>query len=356
MKALSLYAGPAARRHIEKNGLRPEDVRMIPAAAGGPKGLILQPLDQHLFGQWLPQSDHEVHLIGASIGAWRMATALLPDPTQAFELFATGYIEQHYEPEPGRKLPSPERVSEGFAQNIRGMFGPHLDEMLRHPRYRLHVITSRGRQILRRAGRWQTALGMSGLALGNAMSRKSVGLFLERTVFSSPGSRLPFDLRDQPTRHVTLTAENFGPAVQASCTIPFWLSPVMDIPGAVPGAHWDGGLVDYHIHWNYSAMKSGLVLYPHFQKQVVPGWLDKSLKWRHKATPALDNMLVLAPNPDWVKRLPGGKLPDRNDFTGMDVHTRIKTWRGAVAQAQALADEWAEWLANGTPLSDLKSL
>jgi hypothetical protein len=57
------------------------------------------------------------------------------------------------------------------------------------------------------------------------------------------------------------------------------------------------------------------VLYPHFQKAVVPGWLDKSLKWRHGATHFLDTMVVLAPDPDWVKTLPNGKLPDRTDFT-----------------------------------------
>ncbi|MBA3623611.1 MAG: hypothetical protein H0W48_03990 [Methylibium sp.] len=23
-----------------------------------------------------------------------------------------------------------------------------------------------------------------------------------------------------------------------------------DIPGAPPGAYWDGGITDYHLHWN----------------------------------------------------------------------------------------------------------
>jgi hypothetical protein len=56
-------------------------------------------------------------------------------------------------------------------------------------------------------------------------------------------------------------------------------------------------------------------LYPHFQKAVVPGWLDKRLTWRHGATHYLDTMVLLAPNPEWVKTLPNGKLPDRTDFT-----------------------------------------
>ena len=48
-------------------------------------------------------------------------------------------------------------------------------------------------------------------------------------------------------------------------------------------------------------MPDGIVLYPHFQKAVVPGWLDKGLKWRHKPTGFLDRMVVLAPNPEWIK-------------------------------------------------------
>jgi hypothetical protein len=56
MKALRIHAGPAARRHIEQHGLRPQDVGVIPGAAGGPKGLILGPLDRFLFGDWLARS------------------------------------------------------------------------------------------------------------------------------------------------------------------------------------------------------------------------------------------------------------------------------------------------------------
>ena len=56
------------------------------------------------------------------------------------------------------------------------------------------------------------------------------------------------------------------------------------------------------------------MLYPHFQRQLVPGWLDKALKWRHRSTAFLDRTLVLAPDPDWLRTLPDGKLPDRSDF------------------------------------------
>jgi len=121
-------------------------------------------------------------------------------------------------------------------------------------------------------------------------------------------------------------------------------------PWRPPGAYWDGGITDYHLHLPYDPAL-GLVLYPHFQRQVVPGWLDKSLKWRHRATPFLDHTVVLAPNPAWVATLPNGKLPDRTDFTryGQDLPARMKVWQAAVSAAQQLADEWAEWLERPNP-------
>ena len=69
MKALCIYAGPSALRHLRAQGLRPQDVHTISAAAGGPKGLILGPIDRFIFGDWLPPSQQVVHLMGASIGA-----------------------------------------------------------------------------------------------------------------------------------------------------------------------------------------------------------------------------------------------------------------------------------------------
>ena len=356
MKALHIHVGERARRHIASHGLSPQDVRLVPAAAGGPKGLILNHLDQHLFGSWLPQGGHTVHLVGASIGAWRMATAAMAEPAKAFQDLASGYIQQHIEPEAGRKLPSAQRITAGFTQTLRDFFGDSVAGILAHPRYQLHVLTSRGRQVLHRGTPSRTALGFTGLALGNAVSRKAVGLFLERTVFSTPGEALPLPLHDLPTGRVELDASNFMAAMLASCSIPFMLEAVHDIPGAKRGAHWDGGIVDYHFHWPYAAMDKGLVLYPHFQQSVVPGWLDKALRWRHKASPWLSNMVLLAPSPEWVAGLPGGKLPDRQDFSRMAPAQRVKVWTQAVAAAQALADDWQAWLQRACPLDELRPL
>lgn len=347
MQALRIYAGPKAMQHIARNGLQPQDVGVVPGAAGGPKGLILGPLDRYIFGDWLAQTSHDVHLVGASIGAWRMATACLKNPVAGFELLEHDYIRQHYALKPGEKFPSADTVSEDFGRSLANFYQGKVADVLNHPRYKLHIIASRGRHILRREHKFATPFGYLGAFLSNGVHRKAMGAWLERVVFSSQLAPLPFDTRDLRTRQIDLTEANFKPALQASCSIPFVLRSVQDIPGAPRGAYWDGGITDYHLHLNYPLASKGLVLYPHFQKSVVPGWLDKGLKWRHKATPFLDNMVLLAPNPDWVKTLPNAKLPDRKDFAhfGDDLQARTKAWLQAVSQAEQLTHEFAVWLA-----------
>jgi hypothetical protein len=359
MRALRIHAGPTALAHLQREGLQPSAVGIIPGAAGGPKGLILGPLDRFLFGQWLPRGGHTVDLVGASIGAWRMATACLPDPVAAFERLERDYIAQAYEVEPGRRRPLPEHVSAAFARNLRDFFGPHLPGLLQHPRYRLHIVTTRGRHLLHREGPWRTPAGYAAAFVANAARRRAMGAWLERVVFSaasptSPGvgglPALPFDPSDYRTRQVPLDAGNFMPALQASCSIPFVLRAVHDIPGAPPGAYWDGGITDYHLHLRWRPER-GLVLYPHFQRQVIPGWLDKGLRWRHRPTSALDRTIVLAPDPAWVRSLPNGKLPDRTDFEryGHHLSERMRVWQTAVREAQRLADEFAAWLERPDP-------
>ena len=65
MKALCIYAGPQARQRLSQHGLSAADIGVIPAAAGGPKGLILGPLDRFIFNEWMPTSQQPVDLVGA---------------------------------------------------------------------------------------------------------------------------------------------------------------------------------------------------------------------------------------------------------------------------------------------------
>jgi len=349
MQALQILAGPTALKRLRERGLQPQDICAIPAAAGGPKGLILNPLDRFLFGQWLPRSEQVVHLLGASIGAWRLASACLADPDAALADLAADYIAQRYEHEPG-KAPKPRHVTELFEAKLRERFGGREHQVLSHPRYRLHVFTSRGVRALARDGRVRTPLGYLGAFASNAVSRRAMGSFLERVIFSDPRDRLPVPTHDYRTRHVALDAANLSRSILASCTIPFWLEAVEAIPGGPPGPYWDGGITDYHLHLDYAAMANqegapgaeGLVLYPHFQKTLVPGWLDKALRHRHRASERLANVVLLSPSPEWVATLPGAKIPDRSDFKafGDDHDAREAAWTRATEESVRLAEEF----------------
>jgi len=358
LQALQIYAGPRARSVLSQRGLQAADVRVIPAAAGGAKGLVLLPLDRWLFADWLRDSKQVLHMIGSSVGAWRMAVACLPDCEQALAQLGEDYITQTYPREPG-KMPTASTVSRVFGQVLQERLGVRADEVLSHPLRRLHVITSRGRGLLHKPGRARQALGWLGAAAANTLSRRSLGACMERVVFSDPRDPLPFGLNDySPTQVRTLQPANLSSALLASCSVPLALEPVHDIAGGPMGSYWDGGITDYHLHLNYAQMDAGLVLYPHFGPQVVPGWLDKPWNRRHAATPALDNLVLLCPHPDWVRQLPNAKLPDRGDFKryGEDVAGRQRDWRLVLAKSQQLADEFAELVTAGRPVDALPLL
>lgn len=351
-QVLSVHAGPTARARLAEWGLRAEDIGLIPAAAGGPKGLVLNHLDRLLFGHWL-QGTQPLHLVGASIGAWRMTTACLPgDPVRHFSALAEAYITQHYEPEPGETRLRPGPVSAKFAAILAGQFQGHEADLLAHPRHRLHIVTSRGKgPLLSREGQLRTPLGYLGAYAANLVHRPWLGRWLDRVLFSDPRTPLPLALNDLASHEVALDPSNLRAALLASCSIPFWLAAQHDLPGAPRGAYWDGGITDYHLHLDYRGLLSSqapLVLYPHFQREVVPGWLDKALKRRHRPTPFLDNLVLLVPHPDWVRSLPGGKLPDRNDFVNLPPAERMRRWRTAVGESERLAESFVQMASRDT--------
>ena len=54
--ALNIRAGHLARQLIEQEGLHAQHVDIIPGAAGGPKGIGIQGLDQAIFGEFFAQA------------------------------------------------------------------------------------------------------------------------------------------------------------------------------------------------------------------------------------------------------------------------------------------------------------
>src|SRR5512132_1126574 len=100
--SLTLRAGPDALALVRARGLRAEDVDVLPGASGGAKWLVLAGLDRYLFGELLqaPRA-RPMHLIGSSIGSWRMACLAQRDPVAALARGHHAYVhEQRYSPKP----------------------------------------------------------------------------------------------------------------------------------------------------------------------------------------------------------------------------------------------------------------
>ena len=358
--ALTIRAGPRALEKIRADGLDPAMVEIVPGAAGGPKGLGIAGLDRAIFGEWLPSAPRMRHLIGASIGAWRFAAACCPDPGKALSEFARLYTEQSYPPRPSRQF-----VSQAAREMLGTLFKGREDEVLGNPWHRLHILTVRGRWPLTRDSSLHTSLGFGLAALANAIGRRHLARFIDRTVFLDARDRPPFmpvgdlsapaaapSLRFDAfhTHTVTLDRENLGDALLASASIPLVLEGVANIARAPAGVYWDGGIIDYHLHLPYHHAE-GIVLYPHFTDRIIPGWLDKGMPWRRARGEWLDNVVVIAPSTEYVSRLPNAKLPDRKDFARYirDDKQRVATWRTAIAESDRLAEDFMEFVRRPDP-------
>ncbi len=344
MHALTLRAGPDALRLLRERGLRADDVDIMPGASGGPKWLAIAGLDRFLFGTFFaaPRT-RPLHLIGSSIGSWRMACFAQRDPLAALERGHHAYIhEQQYTPKPSTTEVT--RVLNYVLAQLLGLHG--ADEILSHPWARLHIMTSQGRGLAAAGTRARIGAALTSAALLNAVSRRTLGLQFERVIFSNAGDASPLrGLRDLPTRFITLTAENLRDALRASGSIPLVIDGV-SIPSAPGGLHWDGGVTDYHLDVDYGP-GDGLVLYPHFYSHVVPGWFDKSLSWRRARVTNFRRALLLSPSAEFVATLPNGRIPDRRDFAAMSESERIRVWEAVRTATTALGDELGDLIASG---------
>jgi hypothetical protein len=338
-----------ALAQVRAHGLQPADIACVPAAAGGPKGLALIALDRWLFGEWLRDAT-AIELVGASIGAWRMAAAAQADPRAALDRLAEGYVAQRFP-----RQPTPATVS----AECRRLAARVLDgaaSLAPRPGVTLSVITARARGVLAASASKPAFLQA---AAANALSRRRLAAHLERVVFThgdSPLWRAPFD--EFGHTRGALDAHNTEDALLASGSIPVVCDPVHDPAGAPRGRYWDGGLIDYHLWLPYPRLagdgtRRRLVLYPHFVPHVTPGWLDKHLPWRRhpRGHTWLDTMLLLAPSRAFLHRLPQRRLPDRNDFYryGEDNAGRIRDWRAALAECERFAEQAARWLQAPDP-------
>ncbi len=352
--SLVLRAGPGARELIETDGLRSQDVKVMPGAAGGPKWLALAGLDRFLFGHWFAGRTDPLHTIGSSIATWRFTAAAQHDPVAAINRFEEAYLCQPYSPKPDAA-----EISRACVSLLDTLLpAGHEQQVLEHAFLRPHIITALCTGAAASESPRQLKAALARIALSNVRARHGLAQHVQRVIFHTQRDHAPFlPFRDSFTTHeVGLQQANLRPALMASASIPLVMEGVRDIPGAPAGMHRDGGLIDYHMDLNFR-VDQGLVLFPHFSTRIVPGWLDKFLPWRKPQTHHLDRVLLIAPSDELLARLPDGKIPDRRDFARCngDLDALYRHWRRATLECRRMADELEDLLARDQIASRLEA-
>jgi hypothetical protein len=334
---LSIFAGETARSVIKENGLKPEMVKVVAGAAGGPKFLVLSQIDRFLFSEWF-DSEHSLDFVGSSIGAWRFAALSMKNPLDAYDRLYIAYTSQQYESRPTREEVSSESFK--IMQAFLGETG--ISEIVSSKNRRLNILSVKCRGPISSDNRLILGVGLAGAAFSNVISRKLMGGFFKRALFHFPQQNPPFlNSSEFPIDHIPLSEQNLQQALLSSGSIPFVMSGVFDIDGAPKGTYRDGGLLDYHMDIPYEVGEDSIVLFPHYTNKIIPGWLDKKLSWRKANRDNMKNVLMVCPSDRFVSDLPFGKIPDRNDFykfEGQD-EDRLKYWRAVAEKSKILAEE-----------------
>jgi len=348
MKALKLIAGKTARERIERDGLTPDLIRMVLGASGGPKWLILLGLDRFILGDWLPEASQKIDLVGSSIGGWRMTNAAHPDPGKFLERFVELYFQFRKS-----DAETPSKLTTASYKFLEDLFeGGEAERIMANQSRNLNIVTVRSKGISDQSSKWKEGAGILASAGANAVSRDHLAKFFERVVFHSgdhvacPDVWADFDRKD-----VKLRKDTLADVLMATGSIPFVADPIKNIAGAPQGIYRDGGVIDYHfdVPWDYD---QGIVLYPHFYGHIIPGWFDKKLQSRRARGRTWDQTLLLAPNEEFVSTLPGGKIPERNNFIEMTDEDRLAYWTIVINESERLADEFNECLQNPNHFMD----
>lgn len=348
-------AGSLARHQIEQHGFSPDSLAAFGAPAGGPKFLIQSHLDRFLFSRWLPARQAPLPAFGSSIGAFRLLAAAHRDPVSAAERLVQAYCRQRY-----AQKPKAFEITHQVALIVENLLLPDdIAHVLHHPWLQLNLLTTRCRGLSATRQPALQALGFAMAYASNLRARKHLASRFERCVFRNETPAPDILAADAfHTHRCRLTPDNLAAVTLASGSIPLLMETRHDIPQAPAGAHIDGGMIDYHMDLplQLDADKPGILFIPHYEQRVVSGWFDKGLKRR---TPQFhERMLVLSPAPEVVARLPGGKIPCRQDFKiyqGRDAQ-RLAAWRAALTVSEDISGAFQDLLKTGDIAARLQPL
>lgn len=347
--ALIIRAGQLAFQSIRQHGLNAADIDIIPGAAGGPKGIGLCGLDQAIFADFLKREHKRRLLVGASVGSWRFAAIAALGGTLGPARLAKLYTELEYP-----KGMTNAQVTARCQQMLNDLLQDQAANMLQQSDIRLSVLTIKSRHLFSNDHPVALAMSLLGIMGSNAITRRANNLFMHRVIADQDASpeSLPIHTgHDFSTYHVPLNEQNMMSVLLASASIPALMHAVKNIPDAPDGSYRDGGLLDYHLDMTYQS--KGIVLYPHFSHEIIPGWFDKTLRWRRDTALNHQRTLLISPSPEYLASLPLTRLPDRKDFKLFrhDDAQRKKLWHQTIRESQRLGDEFLE-LIEGNKIAD----
>ncbi|MDI6777261.1 MAG: hypothetical protein QMD03_08525 [Syntrophales bacterium] len=341
MDGIRIKAGKRAYQIIQDGGFNLDHVTTYVGPAVGPRWLIASGFDLTLLQNDVLGQKKPVLLVGSSSGAWRFAAWLQPEPEKSYRALLEAYIALTFKrkDKPATLLQSLSDVVNAYLED------DALPFALANKKYRLAIITSRARHLVASKIKWVQQLGLGICFVLNAINRSFLYGFAERVVFYNGPKPPYFCLRDDfRGQYIPLSEINFKHVVLASGAIPLVVTGVRDIYGAPRGVYRDGGLTDYHLSHNYAAKDDETILFFHHQERLIPGWLDKKLNYRRPAADILENVLMVYPSREFIEKLPGGKIPDRDDFVIFldDPARRTKNWRQVVKHSAPLGELFLE--------------
>jgi len=346
MSRLRIKAGKKAYEIIKDGGFNFDAVSAYFGAAVGPRWLVASGFDQTLLTRNLLGRTRAAHLIGSSAGAWRFAAWLQPQAVESYRKFLNAYVSVGF-----TRKDTPVTILEKFTDIMNAYIEDDaLPFALANKRYRLSVITSRSRGPVASEKHLLQKSALAFCYLLNFFSRNNLYYFADRIVFYNGSKPPPFCLQPQfRGGYVRINETNFKYAVMASGAIPLVVAGVKNIFGAPRGVYRDGGLIDYHLSHQFAARENELVLFFHHQERIIPGWLDKKIKRRIPDDETLNNVVMVFPSQSFIDKLPGEKVPDRDDFlTFMDNNKqRIQNWNKAVELSAPLGEDFLELIESG---------
>jgi len=345
MTDISVKAGKYVYEMIQNGSFDLDRVTTFVGPGTGPKWLVASGFDLTLLETGVLGKRNPLLLAGSSAGALRFAAWTQPEPEKSYANLIESYISMAFTRKDSAKtiLRSISDVINNFMEDDAIHFA------LASKKYRLAITAALAKNMAASEIKF-----IQGFALGlgfifNAMNSSWLNIFFQRVVFHNSPIPPKFCLRSGfKGETILLNRANLKHALLASSAVPVAVSGVRDIFGAPNGIYRDGGVMDYHLNQKYGLNREDIVLLFQHQERIIPGWLDKKLIYRRAPSENLENVLMVYPTEEFIKKLPGGRVPQRKDFRifADKPSKRIENWKQVVKESAHLGEQFLELVEN----------